>query len=144
MLAKEYAQAASLAFLIDRYAYLHGTSKDLLALVDHIKEKSPRVPIAPQLIVRKARLLKNEGDIQGLSFYIPFHNSAHSTAVSSIQPEAETLDFSTHALPRNLVKQSGNNIEGYRSQRLLFQPNRISAVQCNVFARLNLPFLGPI
>ena len=54
-----------------------------------------------------------------------------------IQPEAETLDFSTHAL-RDIfeksfhhmntnkvgnVKQSGNDVEGYRSQNVLFQPS---------------------
>ena len=57
--------------------------------------------------------------------------------MSSIQPEAETLDLSTDALPRNLqksshhvninkgsvVKQSGNDVESCRSEKVLFQPN---------------------
>ena len=66
MLQKDYNKGAALAFIMDRYAYLHGTSKDLLALVDYIQEKSPATPIAPQMVVRKARLIKNDGDLQGI------------------------------------------------------------------------------
>ena len=61
----------------------------------------------------------------------------------SIQPETETLDLPTHELPRNLikpshhvntnkgnvVKQSGNDVEGYQSQKFCFNP--ICVYFCN-------------
>ena len=57
--------------------------------------------------------------------------------MSSIQPKAETLDFSTthfreifwkssHHMNTNkgsIVKQSGNDVEGCRSEKVLVQPN---------------------
>ena len=56
----------------------------------------------------------------------PFFIIPRTVLLSSIQPEAETLDLSTHAFPRNfrksshhmnsnkgsVVKQSGNDVEG--------------------------------
>ena len=78
-----------------------------------------------------------------LPFIIP-----RTVLLSSIQPEAETLYFSTHALPRNLkyshhvntnkgsvVKQSGSGVEGYRSQKVLFQPNVLVFLRYSVKGR---------
>ena len=76
-----------------------------------------------------------------LLFIIP-----RTLLLPSIQPEAETLDFSTHALPKifrksshhvntnkgGIVKQSGNDVEGYRSQMVLFEPNVRAFVQYSV------------
>ena len=63
----------------------------------------------------------------------------------SIQPEAKTLDFSTHPLLRNLhkifpphehkgsvVKQSGNDVEGCRSQKVLVQPSMYGGPQRSI------------
>ena len=63
----------------------------------------------------------------------------------SIQPEAKTLDFSTHPLLRNLhkifppyehkgsvVKQSGNDVEGCRSQKVLVQPSMYGGPQGSI------------
>ncbi|XP_046577085.1 uncharacterized protein LOC124284980 isoform X2 [Haliotis rubra] len=57
--------AACIAFTVDRASYWSGTSKPLLQIVEFIKEKCPEVAIAPQIQVRKARLLKDEGDLHG-------------------------------------------------------------------------------
>ena len=66
--------------------------------------------------------------------------------LSSIQPEAETLDFSTthfrevfrkssrHVNTNNgsISKQSGNDVEGCRSHQVLFQPNMRIFLQYSV------------
>ncbi|XP_071084410.1 alpha-protein kinase 1-like [Haliotis cracherodii] len=63
--ARDFKMAACIAFTVDRASYWSGTSKPLLQVVEFIKEKCPEVSIAPQIQVRKARLLKDEGDLHG-------------------------------------------------------------------------------
>ncbi|XP_067652623.1 alpha-protein kinase 1-like [Haliotis asinina] len=63
--AGDFKMASCIAFTVDRASYWSGTSKPLLQIVDFIKEKCPEVAIAPQIQVRKARLLKDEGDLHG-------------------------------------------------------------------------------
>ena len=84
---------------------------------------------------------KNLWSLLTILFIIP-----RTVLLSSVQPKVETLDFSTHALSRNLrksshhvntnrdsvVKQSGNDIERCRSQKVLFQPNMRVFLQYNV------------
>ena len=76
-----------------------------------------------------------------LLFTIP-----RTVLLSSIQPEAETLDFSTthfreifrkssHGVNTNkgsVVKQSGNDVEGCRSQKVLLQSNMRVFLQYSV------------
>ena len=81
-----------------------------------------------------------------LLFIIP-----RTVLLSSLQPEAETLDSSTmhfrevfrkssHHVNTNkggVVTQSGNDVEGCRSQKVLFQPNMCVFLQYNVKIRTN-------
>ena len=55
--------AASLAYVVDRATYWSNASKALLHVVDLIKQADPEIAIAPQVQVRKARVLKDEGDL---------------------------------------------------------------------------------
>ena len=57
--------AASLAYVVDRGTYWSNASKALLHVVDLIKQADPEIAIAPQVQVRKARVLKDEGDLHG-------------------------------------------------------------------------------
>lgn len=57
--------AACIAYVVDRASYWSGASKALLPVVDMIKQADPTVAIAPQVQVRKARVLKDEGDLHG-------------------------------------------------------------------------------
>ena len=55
--------------------------------------------------------------------------------LSSIQPEAETLDFPPleHKQRQHChVKQSGNDVEGCRSKKVLVQPNMSVFLQYSV------------
>eukprot|EP00794_Sanderia_malayensis_P009178 gene9178-10152_t len=60
-----YEAAASLVFLMDRFTYWQGTSKGTISIAAYIRRNSKTTAIAPQVIVREARLKKNEGDLQG-------------------------------------------------------------------------------
>ena len=62
---EDYNKAACLAYVVDRATYWSGASKGLLQVVDMIKQADPLVAIAPQIQVRKARVLKDEGDLHG-------------------------------------------------------------------------------
>jgi hypothetical protein len=67
---------AAVLFLIDRYIYWQGGSQTLLDIVDSIMKEKPELPIAPQLVIRKARVLRTSGDLQGLYniYYIIYTN----------------------------------------------------------------------
>ena len=45
--------------------YWQEGSHTTMRLVDYLQANSPYTPIAPQLVIRKARVMKNDGDLQG-------------------------------------------------------------------------------
>ena len=57
--------AGCLAYVVDRATYWSGGSKGLLQVVNMIKQADPLVAIAPQIQVREARVLKDDGDLHG-------------------------------------------------------------------------------
>ena len=63
--AEDFNMAACLVYVVDRATYWSGASKSLLQVVELIKEADPLVAIAPQVQVREARVLKDEGDMHG-------------------------------------------------------------------------------
>ena len=80
-----------------------------------------------------------------ISNYTSFHNSTTLLRIfnlklkpSTSQPThfREIVRKSSHHVNTNkggIVKQSGNDVEGYRSQKVLFQPSVcISAKQCKL------------
>ena len=62
---KKYNVVAALVFVMDRFTYWQGNSHTTLQLVDYLKANSADTPIAPQLLIRKVRIMKNAGDLQG-------------------------------------------------------------------------------
>ncbi|XP_065066391.1 uncharacterized protein LOC135692242 isoform X1 [Rhopilema esculentum] len=62
---KNYSSAAAILFIMDRFIYWQGSSKYLINLTDYIQRNSIGTAIPPQIVIRKARIMKNEGDIQG-------------------------------------------------------------------------------
>ena len=62
----------ALIFLIDRYTFWTGTCKAALSVLSYIEKQCPNVPVPPQVVIRKARVLKNDGDIQGKSNCLSF------------------------------------------------------------------------
>ena len=67
MKEKRYTTVAALVFVMDRFTYWQGSSHTTLQLVEYLKTNSPDTPIAPQLLIRKVRVMKNTGDLQGIT-----------------------------------------------------------------------------
>ena len=65
LIDKNYSSAAAILFVMDRFIYWQGSSKYLLNMTDYIQRNSISTAIPPQIVIRKARIMKNEGDIQG-------------------------------------------------------------------------------
>lgn len=63
--SEEYRMALSIAFVVDRFVYWRDGSSALLNIVDQIQKLAPSIPVAPQLVIRKARVMKDNGDLHG-------------------------------------------------------------------------------
>ncbi|EDO40069.1 predicted protein, partial [Nematostella vectensis] len=65
VLKEEFSKLAALVFVLDRFLYWQGSEKVTLTVLDHIQRRSPHNAIAPQLLIRQARIMKNKGNLQG-------------------------------------------------------------------------------
>ena len=70
MKEKKYSSVAALVFVMDRFTYWQGISQTTLQLVEYLKTNSPTTPIAPQLLIRNVRIMKNAGNLQGICEFI--------------------------------------------------------------------------
>ena len=61
-----YNTVAALVFVTDRFSYWQGSSHTTLQLVEYLKTNNPGTAIAPQLLIRKVRVMKNAGDLHGI------------------------------------------------------------------------------
>ncbi|KAK6185481.1 hypothetical protein SNE40_007703 [Patella caerulea] len=60
-----FEMASAIIFLVDRAAYRYGNSNQIMKMVDLILQLRPDTCTAPQVILRKARLMKDSGDLHG-------------------------------------------------------------------------------
>jgi len=65
---------AALVLVLDRFMYWHGDTKRTMDVVDYIQKNSPETAIAPQLVIRRARFMKNEGNLRGMLSMIVLHD----------------------------------------------------------------------
>ena len=79
-----YDTVAALVFVMDRFSYWQGSSHKTLELVDYLKTNSPVTPIAPQLLIRKARVMKNAGNLHGMKVTAIFNFSVSSGIIAKI------------------------------------------------------------
>lgn len=63
-----YSTVAALVFVTDRFSYWQGSSHTTIQLVEYLKTNSPGTAIAPQLLIRKVRVMKNAGDLHGILY----------------------------------------------------------------------------
>ncbi|XP_048255079.1 alpha-protein kinase 1-like [Haliotis rufescens] len=56
---------AALIYVVDRAAYRFGASRALLQVLNILLDRAPHTPVAPQVIIRKARVMKDDGDLHG-------------------------------------------------------------------------------
>ncbi|XP_015670574.1 alpha-protein kinase 1 [Protobothrops mucrosquamatus] len=60
---RDYLTATAIAFLVDRFLYWVDGSSQLLQIVKRLHQLEPTVPIAPQLVIRQARISVNSGKL---------------------------------------------------------------------------------
>ncbi|XP_061090756.1 alpha-protein kinase 1 [Conger conger] len=70
LLAGEPLWAASTVFLVDRFLYWVDTSKSLLKIAQALHKHYPTTPIAPQVVIRQARLSLNSGKLQKAEYIL--------------------------------------------------------------------------
>uniref|UniRef100_A0A5F8AB79 Alpha kinase 1 n=4 Tax=Cercopithecinae TaxID=9528 RepID=A0A5F8AB79_MACMU len=68
ILARDCAAAAAIVFLVDRFLYGLDVSGKLLQVAKGLHKLQPTTPIAPQVVIRQARISMNSG----------FHPAKHS------------------------------------------------------------------
>ncbi|XP_070613975.1 alpha-protein kinase 1 [Erythrolamprus reginae] len=59
----DYLTATAIAFLVDRFLYWVDGSSQILQIVKRLHQLEPTVPIAPQLVIRQARISVNSGKL---------------------------------------------------------------------------------
>ena len=69
---QNYKSASAVLFIIDRFIYWQGLSNTGIKVAEYIERKSPDTAIAPQIIIRKVRVMKNDGNIQGYIYSMKF------------------------------------------------------------------------
>ncbi|XP_069487081.1 alpha-protein kinase 1 [Ambystoma mexicanum] len=60
---REYATAAAVVFLVDRFLYWVDASRKLLQVAKCLHKQCPTTPIAPQVVIRQARVSVNSGKL---------------------------------------------------------------------------------
>lgn len=73
-MVKDYATAAAIVFLTDRFLYWVDASSKLLQIAKGLHKLQPATPIAPQVVIRQARISVNSGNSTFVAF--SFHFSA--------------------------------------------------------------------
>uniref|UniRef100_A0A8C6X3E3 Alpha kinase 1 n=1 Tax=Naja naja TaxID=35670 RepID=A0A8C6X3E3_NAJNA len=61
--SRDYLTATAITFLVDRFLYWVDGSSQLLQIVKRLHQLEPSVPIAPQLVIRQARISVNSGKL---------------------------------------------------------------------------------
>lgn len=62
ILARDCATASAIVFLIDRFLYGLDVSGKLLQVAKGLHRLQPTTPIAPQVVIRRARISVNSGN----------------------------------------------------------------------------------
>ena len=74
---------------MDRFSYWQGSSGTSLRIVKYLETYSPETAIAPQLVMRKARVMKNRGDLQGMGRLLSVSLNKHPSYVSTPRPQSK-------------------------------------------------------
>lgn len=64
-MAQEARTALAVVFLVDRFLYWTDESSRLLRIVKLLHRRHPDAPVAPQLVIRQARVYFNSGTVGG-------------------------------------------------------------------------------
>uniref|UniRef100_A0AAY4A8B6 Alpha-type protein kinase domain-containing protein n=1 Tax=Denticeps clupeoides TaxID=299321 RepID=A0AAY4A8B6_9TELE len=109
LLAGETLWAASVIFLVDRFLYWTDDSHRLLRIAKKLHQHYPDTPIAPQVIIRQARLYFSSGKLQKAEYILgSLINNNGSTGKALYNVDSD----------RTLVQAVGMQIRGQVLQKL--------------------------
>ncbi|XP_069038544.1 alpha-protein kinase 1 [Lepisosteus oculatus] len=109
IVAGDSVSALSAAFLIDRFLYWVDASHKLLQIAKALHKRYPTTPVAPQLVIRQARLSVNTGKLQKAEFILSsLINNSGATGCWVYQQESD----------RTLVQAVSIQIRGQILQKL--------------------------
>lgn len=63
IVAQEASTALAVVFLVDRFLYWTDESSRLLRITKLLHRRHPDTPVAPQLVIRQARVYLNSGTV---------------------------------------------------------------------------------
>ncbi|KAM9836432.1 alpha-protein kinase 1 isoform 1-T2 [Aulostomus maculatus] len=90
ILAQEARVALAAVFLVDRFLYWTDESSRLLKIAKLLHRHHPEVPVAPQLVIRQARVYLNSGKLQKAEYILSsLINSSGATGCWVYQSESD-------------------------------------------------------
>ncbi|KAM6949578.1 alpha-protein kinase 1 [Aplochiton taeniatus] len=90
ILAREPQCAVAVIFLVDRFIYWTDESSQLLKITMRLHRLHPNTPVAPQLVIRQARVYLNAGKLQKAEFILSMLiNNSGATGCWVYQSESD-------------------------------------------------------
>ncbi|XP_013879085.1 alpha-protein kinase 1 [Austrofundulus limnaeus] len=88
--AQETQSALAVVFLVDRFVYWTDESSRLLKIAKLLHRRHPATPIAPQLVIRQARVYLNSGKLQKAEYILSsLINNSGTTGCWSYQSDSD-------------------------------------------------------
>ncbi|XP_053113106.1 alpha-protein kinase 1 isoform X2 [Hemicordylus capensis] len=89
---RDYVTAAAIVFLIDRFLYWVDGSSQLLQIAKRLHKLQPTTPIAPQLVIRQARVSVNSGKLLKAEYILSsLINDSGATGVWKYAKESDRI-----------------------------------------------------
>nr|XP_029135484.1 alpha-protein kinase 1-like [Labrus bergylta] len=90
IVAQEACMALAVVFLVDRFLYWTDESSRLLRITKLLHRQHPDTPVAPQLVIRQARVYLNSGKLQKAEYILSrLINSSGATGCWVYQSESD-------------------------------------------------------
>uniref|UniRef100_UPI0037E9AA87 alpha-protein kinase 1 n=1 Tax=Semicossyphus pulcher TaxID=241346 RepID=UPI0037E9AA87 len=90
IVAQEACTALAVIFLVDRFLYWTDESSRLLKITRLLHRRHPETPVAPQLVIRQARVYLNSGKLQKAEYILSsLINSSGATGCWAYHSESE-------------------------------------------------------
>nr|XP_020657806.1 alpha-protein kinase 1 isoform X1 [Pogona vitticeps] len=92
IITRDYETAAAIVFLVDRFLYWVDGSTQLLQIVKKLHRLHPTVPVAPQLMIRQARVSVNSGKLLKAEYILSsLINDSGATGVWKYSKESDRI-----------------------------------------------------
>ncbi|CAN9509709.1 unnamed protein product [Ophioblennius macclurei] len=134
ILAQEARSALAVVFLLDRFLYWLDESDRLLKIVKLLHQRYPDAPVAPQLVIRQARVYLNDGKLRKAEYILSslinssgtigcwkYHSDSDMALVQSVSLQVRGMILQKLGLWREAADLIWASLVGYYS---LPQPDK--------------------